>query len=136
MTSRINPDVAGSPGLPLTRLPRRVLVTGALDWVRKMLLDSVQDQELEMIDGGDPAMLSWTPLADAFLFDARVDPDAALLALESIRIRDWSTPAVFLVAREDGEVIAEALRLGVSIILHPPVDGQRLREILAEVTAV
>ena len=136
MTSRINAPDAGTTGPRLARVPRRILVTGALEWVRKMLVDSVQDEQLEMIDGGDPAMLSWTPLADAFLLDARVDPDAALAALESIRIRDWSTPAVFLVAREDCEVIAEALRLGVSIIVHPPVDGHRLCAVLSEVTAL
>src|SRR5688500_16741531 len=98
MSSRSNtpfthPGLATSfPGIP----SKRIAIVGALDWVRRMLADALRDDDVDPIDAGDPEAPLSVGDADAWLFDARVDPDAALGALERLRRRDWATPALFL----------------------------------------
>ena len=131
-----NPLDETSPGVIASSvqvLPLRVVVVGALEWARRDLAQVLRADggDIDVLDGGDAASLRLPSTMDVVLLDARVSPEDALLVLERMRKRDWAVKCVVIAAEQDEDVILEALRLGATDIVHPPLASAGLAALLA-----
>ncbi len=117
----------------------KALITDDSAFMRKMLSDSLveagYDEILEASDGVEAVEKYRKERPDIVLLDIVMHKKSGLDALKEIKAIDPNAKVIIISAMGQDKIINEAKRLGATDFVVKPIDKNKFREILANLSA-
>jgi CheY-like chemotaxis protein len=137
--------MAAPNGDPMTmaRMPSTIYLAEDDDDMRSLISLSLQNDGYDVIEAKDGAELldllagaTTSPMRrpDIIVSDVLMPCYSGLGVLAALHKSAWKVPVILITARKDESVIADAMRLGASAVVHKPFDMDDLRTAILNVS--
>jgi DNA-binding NtrC family response regulator len=120
---------------------RRVLVADDSAWLRRAIGRALRADGHEVVEVTDGLELierlaeSAATAVVVIVAAVRLSGLTGMDVLAVLRCMAWPTPVILLAETEDADTDGEARELGAAVVLHLPVDMNRLRELVSRAMA-
>ncbi len=127
----------------MARMPGTIFLAEDDDDMRTLIATSLQADGYEVIEAKDGAELldllagaSSSPMQrpDIIVSDVLMPGYSGLGVLAALHKSAWKVPVILITARRDESVVADAMRLGASAVVHKPFDIDDLRTAILNVS--